>query len=72
MTCSSGAAFTFGATVLASAALRMAANGEQGAVASLAPYRFVGANFVAVVTALATLRLEARRSLVTERDVDAR
>jgi tellurite resistance protein len=57
-------AFTFGATALATAALRMAASAEQGAIAILAPYLFAGANLAVGVVAAATLRLMARGQLI--------
>ncbi len=50
-------AFTFGATALATAPLRMVAHGDTGPMAVLAPYLFVGANIVVGLIALGTLRL---------------
>jgi tellurite resistance protein len=50
-------AFTFGATALAAVPLRMMERGATGAVASIAPYLFVGANIVVALIAAATLRL---------------
>ena len=53
-------AFTFGATALATAALRMIELGEAGAVARLAPYLFIAGNLTVGVIALGTLRLIGR------------
>jgi tellurite resistance protein len=53
-------AFTFGATALATASLRMIEKGEVGAVASLAPYLFTVANLIIGLIAIGTLRLLAR------------
>jgi len=50
-------AFTFGVTALATAPLRMVAHGDTGAMATLAPYLFVGANVVVGLIAIGTLRL---------------
>jgi tellurite resistance protein len=50
-------AFTFGATALATLPLRMMERGATGAVGSIAPYLFVGANIVVALIAAATLRL---------------
>jgi tellurite resistance protein len=49
--------FTFGATALAIAPIRMAAHGDTGAIALLAPYLFAAANIVVGLIALGTLRL---------------
>jgi tellurite resistance protein len=49
--------FTFGATALAIAPIRMAGHGDTGAIALLAPYLFAAANIVVGVIALGTLRL---------------
>jgi tellurite resistance protein len=49
--------FTFGATALAIAPIRMAGHGDTGAIALLAPYLFAGANIVVGMIALGTLRL---------------
>ena len=57
-------AFTFGATALASAALRMA--GDNGAMAFLAPYLFVAVNITVAVISLATLRLIARGQFIPQ------
>lgn len=50
-------AFTFGATALAIAPIRMAGHGDTGAIALLAPYLFAGANLVVGLIFLGTLRL---------------
>lgn len=50
-------AFTFGATALATAVLRMVERGDTGAVALLAPYLFVLANITVGLIAVATLWL---------------
>lgn len=57
-------AFTFGATALAAATLRLAINGDQGAMATLAPWLFVAANFVMVAIAFGTLRLALKGRLL--------
>jgi tellurite resistance protein len=49
--------FTFGATALATAPIRMVGHGDTGAIAQLAPVLFVGANIAVGLIALATLRL---------------
>ncbi len=49
--------FTFGATALAIAPIRMAGHGDAGAIALLAPYLFGAANIVVGLIALGTLRL---------------
>jgi tellurite resistance protein len=49
--------FTFGATALAIAPIRMAGHGDTGAIALLAPYLFAAANIVVGLIALGTLRL---------------
>ena len=51
--------FTFGATALAIAPIRMAGHGDTGAIALLAPYLFAAANIVVGLIALGTLRLIA-------------
>ena len=53
-------AFTFGATALAGAPLRMIERGETGAASILAPYLFVAANLTVGLVAAGTLRLLAR------------
>jgi tellurite resistance protein len=50
-------AMTFGATALATVPLRMMERGATGAVASIAPFLFVGANIVVALIALGTVRL---------------
>ena len=50
-------AFTFGATALASAALRMSEHGDTGVVGLLAPWLFLAANIVVALVAFGTLRL---------------
>ncbi len=57
-------AFTFGATALATAPLRLIAHGETGPVAMLAPYIFAGANVTVGVIAVGTLYLLARGRLL--------
>ena len=49
--------FTFGATALAIAPIRMAGHGDTGAIAILAPYLFAAANIVVGLIVLGTLRL---------------
>lgn len=53
-------AFTFGATALATAPLRMVENGGGGAVAAIAPFLFVAANLTVGLVAWGTLRLVVR------------
>jgi tellurite resistance protein len=53
-------AFTFGATALGTAPLRMMERGETGAVALIAPWTFAGANLVVAATAAGSLVLLAR------------
>jgi tellurite resistance protein len=57
-------AFTFGATALATAPIRMVAGGDAGAIALLAPYLFVGANIAVGLVALGTLVRIAQRRLL--------
>lgn len=49
--------FTFGATALAIAPIRMAGHGDTGAIAQIAPWLFAAANIVVGLIALGTLRL---------------
>jgi tellurite resistance protein len=49
--------FTFGATALATAPLRLIEHGETGPLAMLAPYLFVGGNLIVLLMAVATIRL---------------
>lgn len=56
-------AFTFGITALATGPLRLAARGDQGPAAELAPYLFVFANLVVGLIALGTLWLLAKGRL---------
>jgi len=56
-------AFTFGITALAAGPLRMAARGDVGPAAQLAPYLFIFANLVVGLIALGTLWLIARGRL---------
>ena len=49
--------FTFGATALATAMLRMVAHGETGPMAVLAPYVFGAINLVLALIMLGTVRL---------------
>jgi tellurite resistance protein len=57
-------AFSFGATALATAPLRMIARGEVGAVATLAPVVFVAANILVVILVVGTLRLAVQGRLL--------
>ena len=50
-------AFTFGVTALATAPLRLIAHGDTGAIATIAPYLFIGANIVLGLIGLGNLRL---------------
>jgi tellurite resistance protein len=68
-------AFTFGATALATAPLRLIADGERGAVAALAPVIFVAANLVVGIVACCTIRRVLQGRLVTglvPTDIDLR
>lgn len=65
-------AFTFGATSLATAPLRMVELGAAGAVATLAPYVFAAANLTVALIALGTLRLLGRYWLAARRIAYAR
>jgi len=56
-------AFTFGATALAAAPLRLLAHGDTGAIATLAPVLFVATNLVVGVIAIATIGLLVRGRL---------
>jgi tellurite resistance protein len=58
--------FTFGATALAIAPIRMVGHGDTGAIAHLAPYLFAGANIAVGLIALGTLRLIAQRRLLQQ------
>lgn len=49
-------AFTFGATALAAAPLRLIARGDDGAIVALAPVLFMAANIIVVLVAAATVR----------------
>jgi tellurite resistance protein len=57
-------AFTFGATALATAPLRLIERGDTGPIAVLAPYLFVAANLVVGAIALGTVRLIVRGRLL--------
>jgi tellurite resistance protein len=57
-------AFTFGATALATAPIRMVGRGDTGAIADLAPILFVGANVAVGLIALGTLWLMLQRRLL--------
>jgi len=57
-------AFTFGATALATAPMRLIERGDGGPVAQLAPILFVAANIVVILVAAATIRLIVSRRLV--------
>ena len=59
-------AFTFGATALATGAIRVAGHGDTGAIAQLAPYLFAGANITVGLIALGTLRLIVQRRLLPQ------
>ena len=59
-------AFTFGATALPTAAIRMAAHGDTGPAAQLAPYLFAAANLTVCAIALGTLVLMVRRRLLPQ------
>ena len=59
-------AFTFGATVLAIAPLRMVERGDTGLVALLAPVLFLAANAVVLLTLAGTIRLAWQRRLVAK------
>jgi tellurite resistance protein len=59
-------AFTFGVTALATAPLRLVARGDTGAMATLAPYLFIGANLVVGLIAIGTLRLVAQGRLLPQ------
>lgn len=50
-------AFTFGATALAAATMRLASHGDQGAIEALAPLLFAAANFVVMAIAAGTIML---------------
>jgi tellurite resistance protein len=58
--------FTFGATALAIAPIRMVGHGDTGAIAMLAPYLFAAANIVVGLIALGTLRLIVQRRLLPQ------
>jgi tellurite resistance protein len=58
-------AFTFGATALATAPLRMVELGAAGAVATLTPYLFAAANLTVALVAFGSLRLLRRSWLDT-------
>jgi tellurite resistance protein len=57
-------AFTFGAAALATAPLRLIAQGDSGPIALLAPILFVGANVAIALIAVGTLRLIAQGRLL--------
>ena len=57
-------AFTFGATALATAPLRLVAHGDSGPMAVLAPYLFAGANITVGLIAIGTLYLLVRGRLL--------
>jgi tellurite resistance protein len=59
-------AFTFGATALAAAPLRMIERGDSGAVAVLAPFIFVAANVVVGLVAIGTIVLLFQWRLVAK------
>ncbi|MBM7047827.1 dicarboxylate transporter/tellurite-resistance protein TehA [Rhizobium lusitanum] len=57
-------AFTFGATALATAPMRLIERGDTGPVVQLAPILFIAANIVVVLVAAATIWLIVSRKLV--------
>ncbi|ABR91608.1 tellurite resistance protein tehA [Janthinobacterium sp. Marseille] len=57
-------AFTFGATALASAIIRLAAGSQQGVFTTLAPAMFLIANIIVVTIAAGTIRLLIRGKLL--------
>lgn len=57
-------AFSFGATALAAAPMRLIERGDGGPIAQLAPVLFVAANIAVGLIALATIRLILSRKLV--------
>jgi tellurite resistance protein len=57
-------AFTFGATALAAASIRMIEHGDRGAVAVLAPWLFAAANLVVIAIVLGTVRLALQGTLL--------
>ncbi|WFU03478.1 dicarboxylate transporter/tellurite-resistance protein TehA [Rhizobium sp. CB3171] len=57
-------AFTFGATALATAPLRLIERGDTGPVAQLAPILFIAANIAVGLIAFATIWLIANRKLI--------
>jgi tellurite resistance protein len=64
-------AFTFGVTALATAPMRLIAHGDTGAIATLAPYLFIGANLAVGLIALGTLRLIFKGKLLPQAPVVA-
>ncbi|HEY4252560.1 MAG TPA: dicarboxylate transporter/tellurite-resistance protein TehA [Roseomonas sp.] len=58
-------AFSFGATALATAPLRLVAHGDTGAIATLAPILFVAANLFVAALVILTLSLLARGKMFT-------
>src|SRR5580698_657918 len=62
-------AFTFGVTALATAPLRLVAHGDTGAMATLAPYLFFGANLAVGLIAIGTLRLIIQGRLLPQAPV---
>ncbi len=56
-------AFTFGATALATAPLRLIERGDTGPVAQIAPILFIAANVAVGLIALATIWLIGNRKL---------
>lgn len=57
-------AFTFGATALAAAPMRLIERGDTGVITMIAPVLFVGANITVVLIALGTLKLLAAGTLL--------
>ena len=64
-------AFSFGATALAAAPLRLLQHGDSGAVATLAPVLFVAANVIVAGAASATVWLVYRGQLLPRSTVQA-
>ena len=56
--------FTFGATALATAPMRLIERGDTGPVVQIAPILFIAANIIVILVAAATIWLIANRKLV--------
>jgi tellurite resistance protein len=59
-------AFTFGATALAGATIRLAHGDREGAMTTLAPVLFIAANVLVLAIAAASIRLIARHQFVAQ------